>query len=84
MMAGAAAAACLHAGAFWQTHCLGLGVQAAAAAAGLAAACQMFDQASAAGQPAHGQQYCNNSKHQAFADTGTMSFREYLTCQGYE
>ena len=53
-MAGAAAAACLHAGAFWRTHCLGFEVQAAAAAA-LAAACQTLDQASAAGQPAHGQ-----------------------------
>lgn len=52
MAAAVAVAACLHAGAFWQTHYLGLGVQAAAAA-GLAAACQMFGQASASEQPAH-------------------------------
>lgn len=52
VMAAAAVAACLRAAAFWQTRCLGLGVQQAAAA--LAAACQMWGQAPASEQPAHG------------------------------
>ena len=77
-MAGAAAAACLHAGAFWQTRYLGLEFQAAAAAAALAAACQKLSQVSASGQPAHGQQYCTDSKLQAFGTTQIKGFGESL------
>lgn len=79
-MAGAAAAACLHAGAFWRTRYLGLGVQAAAAAAAaLAVACQMLNQASAAGQPAHEQQYCIDGKNEAFDKPGISYLSEFMS-----